>query len=119
MLKTFSGGVQPPESKGATEGLETQEVKAPGTLYIPLLQHTGASATAVVKPGDKVCKGTRIGEPGGYISAAVHSSVSGEVIAIEERPLGIGVARLRVVIRNDFQEWWAAAQRARMQRGSA
>jgi electron transport complex protein RnfC len=107
MLKTFSGGVHPPESKDATEGLQTQAVKAPGTLYIPLLQHIGVPATAVVKPGDKVFKGTPVGEPGGYISAAVHSSVSGEVIAIEERPLGLGVAGRCVVIRNDFEERWA------------
>jgi electron transport complex protein RnfC len=107
MPYSFAGGVHPPEEKEATEALATRELPAPETLVVPLQQHTGAPATPVVKQGDRVAKGTLLGEPSGFISAAVHSPVSGEVVAIERRPLALGSRGLCVIIRNDGAERWA------------
>ena len=107
MAIAFAGGVHPPESKDSTQGLASQDVKAPETLVVPLQQHLGAPANPVVKQGDKVSMGTLVGEPAGYISAAVHSPVSGEVLGVEMRPLPVGRRGLCVVIKNDGQERWA------------
>ena len=107
MAVAFAGGVHPPGSKGRTQALAVKEVAPPEALVVPLLQHTGAPATPVVRQGDRVLKGGLLGEPAGYISAAVHSPVSGEVVAVEPRLLPIGRRGLSVVIRNDGQDRWA------------
>ncbi|WP_233084049.1 Rnf electron transport complex subunit RnfC [Methanococcoides orientis] len=58
----------------------------PEKVIIPLKQHDGTACEPLVKKGDMVCEGQKIGECGAYNSASVHSSVSGEVISIEEAP---------------------------------
>ena len=68
---------------------------------LPLSQHLGAPATACVAVGDTVKVGQKIGEQAGFISAPVHSSVSGTVIAIEDRPHASRGTCLSVVIKND------------------
>ncbi|AKB85928.1 Rnf electron transport complex subunit RnfC [Methanococcoides methylutens] len=60
--------------------------KMPEKVIIPLKQHDGTACDPLVKKGDMVCEGQKIGECGVYNSASVHSSVSGEVISIEEAP---------------------------------
>ncbi|RKX65592.1 hypothetical protein DRP44_05980, partial [candidate division TA06 bacterium] len=77
-LFTFRGGIHPGEFK-FTEKEAIEDLKAPETVYIPLSQHFGKPAKAVVKKGDRVYVGTLIGEPDGGFSASVHSSVSGTV----------------------------------------
>jgi len=99
--------VHPQEYKEGTEGLATRDLPAPEILVIPFQQHIGAPANPVVKAGDRVAKGALLGEPAGFISAAVHSSVSGEVVAVERRPLALGRSGLAAVIRNDREERWA------------
>ena len=56
----------------------------PKIVKIPMLQHIGAPAEPVVAVGDKVCVGTLIGKAGGFVSAPVHSSVSGTVSAMRD-----------------------------------
>lgn len=73
---------------------------APETVYIPLRQHAGREAVPVVAQGDTVKVGQKIGETDGAISAAVFSSVAGEVLAVEKRPTATGHC-MHVVIRND------------------
>ncbi len=107
MRLTFSGGVHPREAKDATKALPIEAFEAPQVLVVPLLQHIGAPARAAVKAGDKVAKGETIGEPGGFISAAVHAPVSGTVSAVEPR-LGPGGRKIMaVVIENDGEDRWA------------
>ena len=79
---TFKGGVHPPHSKNRTEGLPIEAFPAPQKVIIPLSQHIGAPAKPLVKRGDKVVIGQVIGEAGGFVSAPVHSSVSGTVLSV-------------------------------------
>ena len=82
---TFSmGGVHPHDSKFA-HGCAIEELPLPQTVYVSMAQHLGAPAKPLVAPGDKVLVGQVIAEPGGFISAFVHSPVSGTVKAIAPR----------------------------------
>ncbi len=100
-FENYYGGVHPVEGKEPTEALPLVEFPAPETIVIPLSQHLGAPATACVAVGDTVKVGQKIGEAAGFISAPVHSSVSGTVIAIEDRPHASRGTCLSVVIKND------------------
>ncbi len=104
-LDGYYGGVHPAERKELSEGIALQRFPEPETVVIPLSQHAGAPASPVVKAGDAVCVGQVIGESAGFISSPVHSSVSGTVIAVEERlhPTKGGPV-LSVVIRSDGRD---------------
>ena len=97
----YYGGVHPSERKEPTEHLELVRFPEPDTVVIPLSQHSGAPAKPVVAVGDHVKVGQLIGEAAAFISSNIHSSVSGEVIAIEERVHPATRGGLSVVIRND------------------
>ena len=104
MARTFKGGFHPEERKHLTEKKEIVTLTPPAILSIPMSQHIGAPCTPLVKIGDEVKIGQKIGEPSGFVSVPVHSSVSGKVIAVEPRPhTGLGTV-LSVVIENDFQD---------------
>lgn len=100
-FENYYGGVHPVEGKEPTEAMPLVSFPAPETVVIPLSQHLGAPATACVAVGDTVKVGQKIGEQAGFISAPVHSSVSGTVIAIEDRPHASRGTCLSVVIQND------------------
>ena len=100
-FENYYGGVHPVEGKEPTEAMPLVAFPAPETVVIPLSQHLGAPATACVAVGDTVKVGQKIGEQAGFISAPVHSSVSGTVIAIEDRPHASRGTCLSVVIQND------------------
>lgn len=103
--RTFPrGGGEIPHRKRATEALPIMVLPAPPIVVIPLHQHIGAPCEPVVGVGDKVKMGQLIGESKQFVSAPIHSSVSGEVIAVEERPLLTGRRVLCVVIRNDGRD---------------
>ncbi len=80
--RTFRGGVHPPGNKHWTERKPIEDMPLPRRVIIPLHMHTGAPAKALVKEGDTVRAGQMIGEPGGFVSAAVHASISGKVTAV-------------------------------------
>lgn len=80
---------------------EAVKMTPPAFVTIPLSQHIGAPATPVVKPGDKVFVGTIIAEASGYVSAPVHSSVSGTVKKIDSFLLSSGKSCQAVVIESD------------------
>ena len=82
----YYGGVHPSEHKEPTEHKDLVRFADPETAVIPLSMHLGAPANAIVAVGDTVKVGQKIGEAAGFISAPVHSSVSGTVIAVEDRP---------------------------------
>lgn len=100
-MKTFKGGVHPPEMKEATCRKEVVEPAAPQEMIYPLSQHIGAPAKPCVKVGDTVCMGQLIGEADGMMSANIHASVSGTVKAIEKRLHPNGAMIPSVVIEND------------------
>ncbi len=100
-LAGYYGGVHPSEHKEPTEHLALVRFPDPKTLVIPLSMHAGAPANPVVAVGDAVKVGQKIGEAAAFISAHVHSSVSGTVVAIEERPHATRGKCLAVVIESD------------------
>ena len=105
MKKTFSmGGVHPNDSKLARKSA-IEELPLPDTVSISMAQHLGAPATPVVAVGDKVLTGQVIAEPSGFVSARIHSSVSGTVKAIEPLPDLAGNPVLHVVIAVEGDEW--------------
>ncbi len=100
----YYGGVHPTEHKELSEYIDLCTFPAPAVAVIPMAQHLGAPATPVVQVGDRVCVGQKIGEPSAFISAPVHSSISGTVIAIEDRPHASRGQCLSVVIENDGKD---------------
>ena len=103
-LEGWYGGVHPVEGKEPTEHKALVRFPAPETVVIPLSMHLGAPATACVNVGDYVKMGQKIGEAAGFISAPVHSSVSGTVIAIEDRPHATRGTCPAIVIANDGKD---------------
>lgn len=103
-MLSFKGGTHPPHSKEATEKLAIIKAKAPQIVVIPMQQHIGAPCEPIVKVGDEVKVGQKIGEAKGFVSSPVHSSVSGKVIAVEPRLYSGGTKVNCVVIENDMQD---------------
>lgn len=101
-FRTFGRGTHPPARK-ITAGVPLADFDVPERLFVPLSQHVGAPASAAVKPGDPVAVGQCIGESGGFISARVHSPVSGTVESMAELPVPSGGKCLHAVIVNDFE----------------
>jgi electron transport complex protein RnfC len=101
---TFRGGIHPLYNKDRTAGLETTRLTPPEEVVIPLAQHIGAPAKPAVEPGTEVLVGQVVGEPSGFVSAFVHSSVSGKVKAVEPRPSMGGSPLMSVVIENDGKD---------------
>ena len=97
----YYGGIHPTEGVTGTEHLHTVRFPDPEIAVIPLSMHAGAPANPMVSVGDTVKVGQKIGEAAGFISAHIHSSVSGEVIAIEDRPHSTRGTCLSVVIKSD------------------
>ena len=97
----YYGGVHPSEHKEYSEHLPLVKFPEPETVVIPMSMHLGAPATPCVAVGDAVKVGQKIGEQAGFISAPVHSSVSGTVIAIEDRPHATRGTCQAVVIQSD------------------
>ena len=99
-LKRAAVGANVPHEK-ATATLKAEKLAVPAEVRIPLSMHIGAPAKALVKKGDTVMVGTQIGEAGGFVSANIHSSVSGTVKAVEPFTLGNGRVCDSVVITTD------------------
>jgi len=95
------GGVHPVEGKEPTEAKGLVRFAEPKVAVFPMSMHLGAPANPVVAVGDYVKVGQKIGEAAGFISAPVHSSVSGTVIAIEDRPHASRGTCLSVVVESD------------------
>ncbi|MDR0765737.1 MAG: electron transport complex subunit RsxC [Odoribacteraceae bacterium] len=105
MLKTFTlGGIHPPDEK-LSSGSAIVPLPLPEQVKIPLSQHIGVPALPLVKKGDRVKVGQLVGEAAGFISANVHSSVSGVVVNVEAVVDTSGYARPAVVIRVEGDEW--------------
>ncbi|MDO5016733.1 MAG: electron transport complex subunit RsxC [Porphyromonas sp.] len=106
MLKTFRiGGVHPPEKK-LSNNTPIQVLPLPESVQIPLGQHIGAPAEALVKKGDQVKVGTLIAKANGFISANIHSSISGVVQKIEEVVDASGYPKPVITIQSDGTDTW-------------
>ncbi len=100
----FRGGIHPDDRKGSTYKKLIEEMKAPEEVIIPLVMHKGVICSPIVEIGDKVKLGQKIAESTASFSAPIHSSVSGEVTAIEPRLHPNGNEVMSIVIRNDFED---------------
>ena len=99
MAFSFFGGVHPKENKIARD-VAIQEFPEPDILVIPMSQHIGAPCKPLVKKGDLVTVGQKIGDNQG-LCVPVHASVSGKVKAVEMRAHTSGTTVMSVVIEND------------------
>ena len=105
MKKTFRiGGVHPDDNK-ISRNCEIEVLPLPQTVYISMAQHLGAPAKPIVAVGDKVKAGQPIAEPGGFISAWVHSSVSCTVKSIAPRKDISGNYMTHIEIAVEGDEW--------------
>lgn len=62
-----------------TAYMPARRMEVPKVVNIPVSMNIGAPSNPVVKAGDQVKVGQLIAEAGGYVSAPIHSSVSGTV----------------------------------------
>jgi len=108
-LWTFHGGLHLPDDKELSNGTPLATASLPPLLLIPLRQHIGAASKPLVRVGQRVLKGQLIAEAQGRMSATVHASSSGRVIAIEERPVphASGLRAPCILIETDGLDAWA------------
>ena len=105
-MKTFPiGGVHPSDNKQWSKGSAIETMELPDVVSIPLAQHIGAPATAIVAKGDKVVTGQLIAEATGFMSANIHAPISGTVTAVDMQPNGQGLRQMMITIKREGDEW--------------
>lgn len=105
------GGVHPPENKiSANSPIEV--LPLPETVTIPISQHIGVPSQILVQKNDKVKVGTLIAKQNGFVSANIHSSVSGTVQKIEEVFDTSGYRRMAITIAVEGDEWEESIDRS-------
>ncbi len=102
MSHTFKGGVHPNYMKAPEVPMTV--IAPPPQVIIPMAQHIGAPCKPTVAVGDYVTMGQVVGENPAPVSAPVHASVSGKVVAVEPRPHPLGDMVMSVVIENDYKD---------------
>lgn len=107
-LKTFAGGIHPPDNKQWTSHKAIEACALPAEFIVPLAQHIGAPSVPCVDVGQQVARGQEIGSAKGFVSVPVHAPTSGEVVAIENRPHPWGASLPAVVIRPDGEDRWSS-----------
>lgn len=107
-LFSFKGGVKPAAHKDESAQAPIAQAPLPHRLVVPLRQSAGGAPLPLVKAGQRVLKGERIGAPEGNFSSAIHAPTSGQVLAVEARmlPHPSGLSALCVVIEADGDERW-------------
>jgi len=112
MAKTFPiGGVHPSDNKQWSKSSAIETMELPDVVNIPLSQHIGAPATAIVKKGDKVVVGQKIAEATGFMSANIHAPISGTVTAVDLQPNGQGIRQMMITIKREDDVWDEAIDR--------
>ena len=103
MNKLFFGGVHPKYNKEMSIQDASLQTVTPNQVVIPMQQHIGAPCIPLVKVGDTVSRGQKIGDAEG-LCVPVHASVSGTVTAVEVRPHPTLGSVMAMVIDNDFRD---------------
>ncbi len=112
MLKTFSlGGIHPPENKFSA-GKKIEVLPVPAQVTVPISQHIGAPATPVVAKGDLVKVGTLLAKSAGFVSANIHSPVSGSVLKIDDVLDPSGYRKPAIFIKVEGDEWEESIDRS-------
>ena len=112
-LLTFKGGIHPFDGKELSKEQPIEVYLPKGTMAYPLSQHIGAPATAIVKKGDVVKVGTKIAEAGGFVSAAIFSSVSGKVNKVDAVIDASGYRKPAIFVDVDGDEWEESIDRSK------
>ncbi|MDA3733665.1 electron transport complex subunit RsxC [Niameybacter massiliensis] len=99
---SFKKGIHPKYHKELTNAKPIELLLPKEELVYPMQQHIGSPCKPLVKKGDRVLVGQKIGEPTGFVGAPIHSSVSGTVKVVEERVNHQGHLVMCVVVTNDF-----------------
>ncbi len=106
-VKSFKGGVHPKEFKELTEDLKFEIMPNPQQIILPVSQHIGKPAKPLVKKGEDVKAGQVVAEPEGFISAPIHSSVSGKINKITIGSTVSGFPKESIIINsaeeNEFE----------------
>lgn len=108
-LWKYHGGLKTiPHRKSLSNAASVRTAKVPRFIVIPLHQHIGKPAIPMVNVGDKVLKGQKIGRAVEFVSAPIHASTSGKVIAIGDRPVPAsgGAMGECIVIETDGKDEW-------------
>lgn len=100
-FSTFKGGVHPYDGKDLAKDQPIQKIMPKGEMVYPLSQHIGAPASPIVAVGDRVLRGQKIAEAGGFVSAPIYASVSGTVKAIQPRRTAVGDMVNSIIVEND------------------
>ena len=112
-MKTFPiGGVHPSDNKKWSCDKAIEVLALPDVVNIPLGQHIGAPATAKVAKGDKVLTGQLIAEATGFMSANIHSPISGTVTAVDLQPNAQGLRQMMITIKREGDEWMPEIDRS-------
>ncbi|MEF9958986.1 MAG: electron transport complex subunit RsxC [Niameybacter sp.] len=99
---SFKKGIHPNYHKALTQDKAIERLLPKEELVYMMQQHIGSPCKPLVKKGDRVLVGQKIGEPTGFVGAPIHSSVSGTVKGVEERVNLQGNHTMSVVVTNDF-----------------
>ena len=98
-LRSFRGGVHPPEYKELSEHKALEVMPVPAEIFVPFGQHLGKPANPLVKKGAYVRQGQVVAESSGFISAPVHSPVSGKVMKVVKGPVVGGTTAAMLLIK--------------------
>ncbi|MCB1802068.1 MAG: electron transport complex subunit RsxC [Gammaproteobacteria bacterium] len=104
----FHGGLHLDDHKAESNATPIQDVAVPERLVLPLQQHIGSPAEAVIRPGDRVLKGQVIARATDYVSAPIHAPTSGTVVDISRRPIPhpSGLDDLCITLEADGEDRW-------------
>ena len=112
-MNTFPiGGIHPSDNKEWSKDKAIEVIELPNEVLIPMIQHIGAPATPIVQKGDKVLTGQLVGQATGFVSANIHSPISGTVTAIDAYPNGQGQRRIMIAIKREGDEWLESIDRS-------
>jgi electron transport complex protein RnfC len=100
--KTFSGGIHPPAMK-TTSDKAVVKLPLPDKVVLHLSQHIGAPAKSTLQINDKVTYGQVIAEAGGFVSAPIHATISGRIIAFGNFKHPLGQSTPAIVIERDVE----------------
>ncbi len=105
MLHTFRiGGIHPPESK-LTAQSPIVDVELPRRVTLTFAQHIGAPAASVVKKGDKVIRGQEVAHASGFVSANVHTPITGTVVKVDRIKTSLGHPADAITIEATEEEY--------------
>jgi electron transport complex protein RnfC len=109
-LRDFSGGIHPPEHKHLSTGRPIRTAALPEHLILPLQQHIGEPAQALVAVGDRVLKGQVIADVSSGRGVPVHAPTSGIIVAVEDRPVPhpSGMTDRCLILEPDGKDQWTS-----------